>query len=298
VATFTDGDSLTPAGDYTASINWGDGTTTSGTVSGSSGSFTVSGGHTYASIGSFPLTVSVHETDDPSASGSGAGSAVTTGAPLTVFGMGTIVLPSHAFNRQVARFTDGNTSATASSFHARIAWGDGATTTGTITGSGGSFNVGGSHTFPAGTGPYTVRITVTDPANVSASATTTVLIPSSTATVSIPAKVSASTLLCGVKRHVKCKGLNIRSTFPGSGRAVWKITMSKSGTHSVTLGQLSSAVAAGARTTVFKVSSKSAAKRLYKLLKKHRLSTLTVQQTFTNVTGARGIASATAHLSA
>lgn len=298
VATFTDGDPLTPAGDYSASINWGDGTTTSGTVSGSSGSFTVTGGHTYATVGSFPLTVSVHETDDPGATGSGAGSAVTTGAPLTVFGMGTIVLPSHVFNRQVARFTDGNTAAAAGSFHARITWGDGATSAGAISGSGGSFTVAAVHTFPSGPGPYTVRITVTDAANVTASAATTVLIPSSSATVSIPSRVSASTLLCGVKRHSKCKGLDIRSMFPGSGRASWKISMSKSGKGSVTLGKLSSSVSAGARVTVFKVSSKSAVKRLYKLLKRHRLSTLTVQQTFTNVTGASGIASASAHLSA
>ena len=38
VATFTD-NSGDPASDFAATINWGDGTTTSGTVSGASGAF-------------------------------------------------------------------------------------------------------------------------------------------------------------------------------------------------------------------------------------------------------------------
>ena len=51
VATFTDSNSGDQAGGFTSSINWGDGTTTAGTVTGGDGSFTVSGGHTYADGG-------------------------------------------------------------------------------------------------------------------------------------------------------------------------------------------------------------------------------------------------------
>ena len=47
-------------GDFTATINWGDGTTTAGTVIGSNGSFTVAGGHTYADEGSDPLERDPH----------------------------------------------------------------------------------------------------------------------------------------------------------------------------------------------------------------------------------------------
>ncbi len=39
IATFSDTDPANGAGDFAASINWGDGTTTTGTVSGSNGSF-------------------------------------------------------------------------------------------------------------------------------------------------------------------------------------------------------------------------------------------------------------------
>src|SRR5262249_12912540 len=46
VATFSDSNNTDQASDFTASIDWGDGQTTSGIVSGRNGSFTVSGGHT------------------------------------------------------------------------------------------------------------------------------------------------------------------------------------------------------------------------------------------------------------
>jgi hypothetical protein len=42
-----------------ATIDWGDGTTTSGRVTGSNGMFTVTGGHSYADEGSFPLGVTI-----------------------------------------------------------------------------------------------------------------------------------------------------------------------------------------------------------------------------------------------
>src|SRR5207302_9699228 len=59
------------AGDFSASIDWGDGTTTVGTVTGGNGSFTVSAnganGHTYADEGTQKITVTVrseeHTTD-------------------------------------------------------------------------------------------------------------------------------------------------------------------------------------------------------------------------------------------
>jgi hypothetical protein len=57
VATFTDTDTGNVADDLTAPIDWGDGTTTAGTVAGSNGSFSVSGTHTYATSGQDTITV-------------------------------------------------------------------------------------------------------------------------------------------------------------------------------------------------------------------------------------------------
>lgn len=51
LATLTDTNLSDVRGDFIASINWGDGTITTGTVTGSNGSFSVAGGHTYADEG-------------------------------------------------------------------------------------------------------------------------------------------------------------------------------------------------------------------------------------------------------
>src|SRR5262249_56435872 len=51
VATFTDADPLGTATDYTATITWGDGSTTSGTITSTGSVFSVSGTHTYAEEG-------------------------------------------------------------------------------------------------------------------------------------------------------------------------------------------------------------------------------------------------------
>jgi hypothetical protein len=48
VASFTDGNPAATAGDFTATIDWGDGTTTAGSVSAASGNFLVTGSHAYA----------------------------------------------------------------------------------------------------------------------------------------------------------------------------------------------------------------------------------------------------------
>ena len=77
VVSFTDPDTQAVAGDYTATINWGDSTSSSGTVTGATGGpFTVSGSHTYATLGPFTVTVKIDDVD---------GSTVTKSCPFTVF---------------------------------------------------------------------------------------------------------------------------------------------------------------------------------------------------------------------
>ena len=63
-ATFTDTDSGDTASSFTATINWGDGVTTAGTVEGSGGAFTVDGGHRYADEGSDTATVTLTRKSD------------------------------------------------------------------------------------------------------------------------------------------------------------------------------------------------------------------------------------------
>ena len=60
VATFTDANPNAPVSDYTATIVWGDGNQSTGTVTaGPSGGFVVSGTHTYVKTGSYQTTVSI-----------------------------------------------------------------------------------------------------------------------------------------------------------------------------------------------------------------------------------------------
>ncbi len=68
VAMFTDSDLTAGAGDFSASIDWGDGSTSDGTVTGGAGSFTVSGTHTYATTGPRTITTSITGTDGSIAS--------------------------------------------------------------------------------------------------------------------------------------------------------------------------------------------------------------------------------------
>ncbi len=59
VATITDSDLQDTQNFFTALISWGDGQATQGTVTGDSGSFNITGSHTYAAPGSFPITITL-----------------------------------------------------------------------------------------------------------------------------------------------------------------------------------------------------------------------------------------------
>jgi hypothetical protein len=77
VAGLTDADPNGTVSDYTATIDWGDISTSSGTVSGPNGGpFTVSGSHSYATTGTFTITVSIADV---------GGSTTSTSCQLLVF---------------------------------------------------------------------------------------------------------------------------------------------------------------------------------------------------------------------
>jgi len=75
VADLTDANSSATTADFTATINWGDGSSSAGTASGPTGGpFTVSGSHTYSSTG--PESISVTVNDDGGSTTSLSGCAV------------------------------------------------------------------------------------------------------------------------------------------------------------------------------------------------------------------------------
>jgi len=62
VATFTDANFSMAAGDFTAIITWDDGTSKFGTITGSAGSFSVSGAHTFQAFSNVhPVTVTIRD---------------------------------------------------------------------------------------------------------------------------------------------------------------------------------------------------------------------------------------------
>ena len=79
-ATFTDANPAAPLSDFTASINWGDGTPldTSATVSGSGGSDTVNGSHLYAEDGTYTFTITVTDVGGSSTTITGTATVVST----------------------------------------------------------------------------------------------------------------------------------------------------------------------------------------------------------------------------
>jgi hypothetical protein len=174
VATFSDSDTAKTPASFTTSIDWGDGTApTAGTVAGGSGSFTVSGQHTYADEGSFTFTVTVTETGPGGATASASGTATVTEADvLSGTPAAFAATQGIPFTGTVATFTDTNTANVAGDFTATIDWGDGDTSPGTVSGGSGSFTVSGTHTYAA-SGPFSVTVTLAEDPPGTATATVT-----------------------------------------------------------------------------------------------------------------------------
>ena len=167
VATFTDANPLAQATDFSASITWGDGTTSAGTVSGS-GTFTVTGAHAYAEAGTYATSITI--TDSGGSTVTVSGTATIADYALSATGL---TISSHkTFSGTVASLFDSDPTATSSDYTATINWGDGTTSSmGTVSGSASPFTISGSHTYRSN-GTYTVTVTVHDNGGATATATT------------------------------------------------------------------------------------------------------------------------------
>jgi hypothetical protein len=176
VATFTGNSASVPLSSYVAGINWGDGTTSAGTVSlASGGGLSVSGNHTYVAGGTYVVGVVLVQ------QGSVIPSVVTTTA--TVAASALLGTPVSFFAQEgqkisvvVARFSDTNPIAQpASSYQASIDWGDGTTTTGFVTPDrSGGFDVNGTHALGGGTDSIRITIKSTQGALLTVTSTATV----------------------------------------------------------------------------------------------------------------------------
>ena len=170
IATFTDTDTGDLASAFMATIDWGDGTTSAGVVTGGDGAFTLTGTHAYADEGSFPLSTTITRTADDSTI-TLSGTVTATEADVLAAQPATIdANANQLFSGTVATFTDADPGALAGDFTATIDWGDGGTSAGTVTGGNGTLMVVGSHTFAAG-GQLPVAVTLADKPPGTATAT-------------------------------------------------------------------------------------------------------------------------------
>jgi hypothetical protein len=160
VATFVDHDPRVHGADYySATIDWGDGTTSGGSVSSiGPGKFSVSGNHVYH-IGNYTPQVTIHDGDVTQVSTSS--SVAVSDAPITPQGTTFSTSEGDAFSGLIATFHDEDTTSRAATFQAQVDWGDGTSSSAVIAwDGGGDFAVVGSHAYTQGT--HTVQIRVSE----------------------------------------------------------------------------------------------------------------------------------------
>ena len=170
VGKFLDANPLASENDYIAVIKWGDGTVTDGLVQAdSAGGYDVIGTHTYATTGQKSVVVTIHDF----ATGTVVNSTALVGAPaltapaakpaphiIAAVGQNISSVEGKAFSGTVASFQNTDAATLASNLTAKISWGDGASSAGTIVrDSAGKFHVTGSHTY-ADPGRYSATVSI------------------------------------------------------------------------------------------------------------------------------------------
>ena len=177
---FSDANSYATAGDYSAVITWGDGTTATvtstasgdGQIVADGGGFDVLGSHVYTQqLSDATFSVQVTDVGGSSTGASQSGFSVAD-APLTA---GSLTPPAATegigfSDALLFQFADADPGATAGEYTALITWGDGTTATVTSTASGdgqivadgGGFDVLGSHVYTQQVSGATFSVQVTD----------------------------------------------------------------------------------------------------------------------------------------
>jgi len=157
------GSKISNLGSFSSTIDWRDGGTSQGTlVPVPDGTYQVVGTHLYTEAAGgdgYKTTVTVSSLSGPSAVGTGL--ALVADAPLTAVRTSLSGKARRTISGVVATFSDGNIYATADQFTASIAWGDGTSSSGSISTASGGFAVQGTHRYSK-RGTYAVTVTIHD----------------------------------------------------------------------------------------------------------------------------------------
>ncbi|WP_143392959.1 beta strand repeat-containing protein [Fimbriiglobus ruber] len=194
---FTDGYLSASPGDFTATVDWGDGTPISTGVVGQFGPgsfFVSSGGHVYATPGTYTITVTVQDNQpDGSQIQSMSGAITVNEATVTNVTAPAVsaVVGAPLTNVVVATFTVNDPLAQATDFGATVTnWGDGTSSPGTVVETGttavsSQFSVLSSHAYTAPLTGGTIAVSIQN---------LTAINPVSSATATTAVDVAAATL--------------------------------------------------------------------------------------------------------
>jgi subtilisin-like proprotein convertase family protein len=224
IATFIDpgGDGVQPIANYSASIDWGDGTpATNGFIhfDGEAGLYAVGGGHNYAVAGHYTIVTTIgHEQTTVQTATSGANVQDVPLLPTGSFTFNAVEGAASAV-QTVATFTDPGGAELLAHYSATINWGDGTTSDGVISFNDVSqvFTVSRAHTYVE-EGAYNITTTIQHDSAPNA-------IVNSTAFVADPAvTLSTATSIAGVEGE--STGLITLGTFtdPGGAEAAGRYT--------------------------------------------------------------------------
>jgi RHS repeat-associated protein len=172
---------------HAAIIDWGDGSSSAGTVSFNDGDGIVTGTHAYSDGGQYTVTLSL--SDDGGGSASTSTSASVQNSPPIVSSVPPVSGSEGSPVALTASFTDGGTS---DSHIATIHWGDGTSSPGTVTSSGGQGTITGSHVY-GDDGVYAVTVSISDSDGLTTSATgsATILNVAPTLSAAVPGDIYA-----------------------------------------------------------------------------------------------------------
>lgn len=161
VASFKDTDTTSSAGEFTASIYWGDAQVSTGKVTKVGGVYQVSGVHQYAKHGSYPVYVAL--TSKGGVTANLRGGVVVEDAPATTSTVPIVGYENVALNNVVVgKLKDTDPRGVIGDWTAKINWGDGSPQTDGVlqTDPEGGWRIVGTHTYTTPGGkPVVVQLT-------------------------------------------------------------------------------------------------------------------------------------------
>ena len=164
LASFADPEGAMPASAYSATVNWGDGSTqnlSTITFDSTTQAFTLQGSHVYAGPGVYHPTI-VFRSSTGLSSNAITETVTVSAIPIVMATKPFSGTEGKGVSATVATFTTTRTAAVVADYTASINWGDGTTSKGTVVkDSAGHFHVTGSHTYSDQSTGIGYRVTTT-----------------------------------------------------------------------------------------------------------------------------------------